>query len=524
MIRSSEELQRNSQQTDGNNPPSTLLLLAGVLALVFIALPIFYLFRLAIRSDGQTLSLLIFRAKTAEVIFTTISLATLVSLFATVLGVMLAWTLHNVKIPYSNLFRALVMIPIAIPSYIYAYCWLSLETLPRGYFSALIVLTLATTPYIILATFSAFARIDLAQLEIAQTLGNNPIQLFARIIFPQIRNTVLAGSLLIVLYVFSDFGAVSLLGVDTLTRAIQNTYQGSYDRSSAAVLAIILLLLSAVVIVRENLWRNESCQAKASTSITKAGKKYAEGKVRVLALTLIVGYILIALVLPMSLLVQRFFARERELDLYNIFNVTSSTILVSALGAVLAIAIAIPLALLTLTGSRLGKIAEWGVLIVHALPGIVMGLALVAFGSKFPFIYQTLMLLAIAYSILFLARSVGFISVSISRVPMNLVEISSTLGKNKRETFFRVILPLALPGILSGALLVFLSAMRELPATLMLRPTGFETLATEIWSSANIFRFSEAAPYALLLVIFSAIPAFLISRPDRQNSNRGEIS
>lgn len=524
MFDTSEELPRNLRESNGDNRPSTLLLLAGVVALAFVALPIFYLFRLAQRSDVETLTLLLFRPKTVEIIFTTISLATLVSLFATVLGLTLGWTLHNVKLPRSNLFRALVMIPIAIPSYIYAYCWLSLEALPRGYFSALIVLTLATTPYIILATFSAFSRIDLAQLEVAQTLGDNPVQLFTRVIFPQIRNTILAGSLLVALYVLSDFGAVSLLGVDTLTRTIQNTYQGSYDRSSAAVLALILLVLSALVIFRENLWRNESYHAKTSASITKAGKKYTGKRVRILASTLIVAYILVALLLPMSLLIQRFITRERALDLSNLFNVTSSTIVVSAVGAVLAIAIAIPLALLSLTRSRLGKFAEWGVLLVHALPGIVMGLALVSFGAQFSFIYQTLILLAIAYSILFLARSVGFISSSISRVPKNLEEISSTLGKNRRATFFRVTLPLALPGILSGALLVFLSAMKELPATLMLRPTGFETLATEIWSSANIFRFSEAAPYALLLVIFSAIPAFLISRPDRQNSNRGEIS
>ncbi|MBM3703823.1 MAG: iron ABC transporter permease [Actinobacteria bacterium] len=524
MLDTNEKLPRNLRESNRDNRPSTLLLLAGVVALAFVALPIFYLFRLAKRSDVETLTLLIFRAKTAEIIFTTISLATLVSLFATVLGLTLAWTLHNVKIPRNNLFRALVMIPIAIPSYIYAYCWLSLEALPRGYFSALIVLTLATTPYIILATFSAFSRIDLAQLEVAQTLGDNPLRLFTRVIFPQIRNTILAGSLLVTLYVLSDFGAVSLLGVDTLTRAIQNTYQGSYDRSSAAVLAIILLILSALVIFRENLWRNESYHTITSSSITKAGKKYTQRRVRILASTLIVAYILVALLLPMSLLIQRFVTRERALDLSNLFNVTSSTIVVSAIGAVLAIAISIPLALLSLTGSRLGKFAEWGVFLVHALPGIVMGLALVSFGAQFSFIYQTLILLAIAYSILFLARSVGFISSSISRVPKNLEEISSTLGKNKRETFFRVTLPLALPGILSGALLIFLSAMKELPATLMLRPTGFETLATEIWSSANIFRFSEAAPYALLLVIFAAIPAFLISRPDRQNSNRGEIS
>ena len=151
-----------------------------------------------------------------------------------------------------------------------------------------------------------------------------------------------------------------------------------------------------------------------------------------------------------------------------------------------------------------------------------MGLALVSFGSEFPLVYQTTGLLAFAYSILFLARSVGSIRTSFAKVPINLTEIASTLGQTKSRIFYRVTLPLAAPGVLTGTLLVFLSAMKELPATLMLRPTGFETLATEIWNNTAIFRFSEAAPYALLLVAIAAIPTFLISRPDR-DSERGEL-
>lgn len=513
-----------SSKMEATTKSSPILFLAGVVALTFVGLPIFYLIRMVANSEAATLRLVIFRLKTVEIIFTTISLALLVSLLATALGLALGWSLQNVVIPRANLFRALVMIPIAIPSYIYAYCWLALDVLPRGYLAAVVVLTLTTTPYIVLASMAAFARIDIAQLEVAETLGHNPFRLFTQIIFPQIRNTILAGSLLIALYVFSDFGAVSLLGVDTLTRAIQNTYQGSYDRSSAAVLALILLMLSALVIIRENLWRNESYTAKASATITKSVKQYSKGKVKHAAVALIISYTIIALLVPLSILVQRFLSRENALDIASLISATTSTIVVSAAGAILALTVAIPLALLTLTGSRIGRFAQWGILIVHTLPGIVMGLALVAFGAQFSFIYQTIGLLALAYAILFLARSVGFITSSISRVPRNLEEISATLGKNNRQTLLKITIPLALPGILSGALLIFLSAMKELPATLMLRPTGFETLATEIWSSANIFRFSEAAPYALLLVISSAIPAFLISRPDKATSERGDLS
>jgi iron(III) transport system permease protein len=331
---------------------------------------------------------------------------------------------------------------------------------------------------------------------------------------------------LVSLYVLSDFGAVSLLGVDTFTRAIQNTYQGSFDRSSAAVLALMLVALSGIVISIEVQSRNRSRIFKGSVSITKQVAPITATRVRIIATSFLALYILAALIIPMGVLALRFFARPRPIDYFEISQAALSTILVSSLGAIFALLLAIPLALLALRASLLGKVAERGVLLVNALPGVVMGLALVALGSDFPFIYQTVGLLGIAYSVLFLARSVGTIRTSLSRVPENLTEIAATLGQSRGRIFYRVTLPLAAPGVLTGTLLVLLSSMKELPATLMLRPTGFETLATEMWSNTAIFRFSEAAPYALLLVIIAAIPTFLISRPDKnyvEERSREEI-
>ena len=106
-------------------------------------------------------------------------------------------------------------------------------------------------------------------------------------------------------------------------------------------------------------------------------------------------------------------------------------------------------------------------------------------------------------------------SSSLSRVPSSVKEVAATLGMNQWSVVRKVIAPIAAPGIGIGTILVFLTAMKELPATLMLRPTGFETLATQIWSAGSINRFNEAAPYALILVLVAAIPTFLISRPDQ---------
>ena len=507
---------------DSNGLTSPTLIVAALFSLALVSLPLIYLFKRAGQSDVETLKLIIFRAKTLEVLFTTVALVASVALLATIVGFGIAWSLHYLKLPFPNVIRALAVLPIAIPSYVFTYSYLSLDLFPGGFLAAVTVLTLSTAPYVILASIAALRRIDSSQIDVAQTLGLNQFQILVRITLPQVRNALSAGALLVSLYVLSDFGAVSLLGVDTFTRAIQNTYQGSFDRSGAAVLALMLVAVSSLVISLETSTRRRSRLIRSSVSITRKPDQIQTLKVRFIATSLISIYLVSALFAPLAVLIYRFFTRPEPINVPGLTHAAVSTVMVSSLGAAIALILALPVAILALRASALGRVAERGVLLVNALPGIVMGLALVAVGSDFPWAYQTIGLLALSYSILFLARSVGSIRNSLARVPENLTEIAATLGQSKSRIFYRITLPLAAPGVLTGTLLVFLSAMKELPATLMLRPTGFETLATEIWNNTAIFRFSEAAPYALLLVAIAAIPTFLISRPD-QGSERGEL-
>jgi len=489
-----------------------------------VAIPILYLIRRALDSESQTIATVVLRRKTLEILLTTLGLTTLVVVLATIVGVTMAWILHNVELPFANLFRALVILPIAIPSYVFTFSWISLYPSLQGFLAAVFVLVLSTTPFVTLAALSALKRVDWSQHEVAQTLGLNTAATFFKVTLPQIRNSVTAGSLLVALYVLSDFGAVSLLGVDTFTRSIANLYRGSFDRSTAAVLALILVLISAVIIAIESRTRSRSKLVKSSTRIITTPQLIKALKSRVIATFIAVTYVFLSLVLPLALLVIRFISNTTNIDYSNLMRAAISTIIASSLGAFIALLLALPLGILVQQGSGLARVADKGVLMVHALPGIVMGLALVAFGSEFRWLYQTLGLLAFAYALLFMAKSVGAVRTSLSRVPQNLVDISATLGQSRSQTLRKVVLPLSAPGILSGTLLVFLAAMKELPATLMLRPTGFETLATEMWTYTSIFRFSEAAPYALLLVLVAAIPTFLINRPDKNDSGEGDPS
>jgi iron(III) transport system permease protein len=164
------------------------------------------------------------------------------------------------------------------------------------------------------------------------------------------------------------------------------------------------------------------------------------------------------------------------------------------------------------------KFANWlenGLMITHALPGVVVGLSLVALGARYlPWMYQTIFLLAFAYALLFIANSLGAVRNSLEKIPARLDEVSRSLGQTYGQTLRRVILPIATPGIFSGWLLVFVTAMKELPATLMLKPTGFETLSTSLWTATSISQYSQAAPYALALILIASLPSYLLNRPN----------
>ena len=186
----------------------------------------------------------------------------------------------------------------------------------------------------------------------------------------------------------------------------------------------------------------------------------------------------------------------------------------SLLAALLTTLLALPIAILIVRRpGRLSRLFEQIAYAGFALPGIVVALAFVFFGiNVFPSLYQTLPMLLAAYVILFIPQAIGAERASLLQLSPALGDAGRSLGRGPLAVFRRVTLPLVRPGLIGGALLVFLTAMKELPATLMLRPTGFETLATEMWSRTEVAAYGAAAPYALALVLVAAVPAALLAR------------
>ena len=487
----------------------------GVVAALALIPFVYLLVRASQKPVGEIAQLLI-RPKTLEVLATTSALVLCVVITTVVMGVLMASGLHFVRLPFRGLLLIPTVLPLAIPSYVFTYTWVALIPGFSGFFAAAFILSITTLPYVILATLSGLRTVDSSQIEVARSLGLTLPQIFRRVVFPQVKGHISAGALLAALYTISDFGAVSLLNVETLTVTIQNMYRASYDRSAAAVISFVLIAFSTIVVLADERIKRQTPDSNVVKAYSTKNTLISSTWLRVTVIATVALYALNAVLIPFYVLITRFFSNRVAIDWGDLLTASISTISVAALGALIALVLSAPLGIiLSGTPTRVGRTAQRIITIGHGLPGVVVGLAIVSIGSKLGALYQTTFLLAFAYALLFLAKSVASMNSSLSRVPSSVKDVASTLGMNQWNVIKKVVAPIAAPGIGLGTILVFLTAMKELPATLMLRPTGFETLATQIWSAASINRFNEAAPYALILVLIAALPTFLISRPDK---------
>lgn len=511
---------RASLSQSARNQRTLRTVLNGAVGVVsaLALIPFVYLIIRAGQKPGGEIAQLIIREKTVEVLATTSALVLCVVVTTVVMGVLMASGLHFVRLPFRALLLIPTVLPLAIPSYVFTYTWIALVPGFSGFLAAAFILSITTLPYVILATLAGLRTVDSSQIEVARSLGLTLPQTFRRVVFPQVKGHISAGALLAALYTISDFGAVSLLNVETLTVTIQNMYKAAYDRGAAAVISLVLIAFSTIVVLADERVKRQTPDSNVVKTYSTKSTLINNAWLRVAIVATIALYALNAVLIPFYVLISRFLSNQVAIDWAGILTASVSTISVAALGALIALVLSAPIGIiLSSSSTRVGRTAQRIITIGHGLPGVVVGLAIVSIGSKLGALYQTTFLLAFAYALLFLAKSVASMSSSLSRVPTSVKDVAATLGMNNWMVIKKIVAPIAAPGIGLGTILVFLTAMKELPATLMLRPTGFETLATQIWSAASVNRFNEAAPYALILVLIAALPTFLISRPDKSD-------
>jgi iron(III) transport system permease protein len=508
----------------GSRPP--LLLAAAAAAVVaLVCLPLVYLL-IRVVDGGSDAWGVLGRERVLELVGNTVLLVVLVTGAALVLGVPLAWLVARTDLPARRFWAVTAALPLVIPSYVAALALLATFG-PRGFLQqvleepfgvervpeiyglpgAVLALTISTYPYVYLLGAAALRDLDPALEEASRGLGRSRWETFRRVTLPVLRPSLGAGALLVALYTLSDFGAVSLMQYNSLTRAIYVQYRSLFDRTPAAALALVLVALTAIVLVLEHYARGRVRYHRRSPGTARPAPRIRLGRWRWPAFGFCGAVVGFALVLPLAVMVywlERAVSLGRELG--DVWGPALNSLFASTLAAGVAVAAALPVAVLAVRyEARWTRALERLSYSSNALPGIVIALSLVFFGANYAgFAYQTLGLLVFAYVVRFFPQAVASSHSALLRVDPRLEEAARGLGKSPRRAFATVTAPLVAPGLLAGAALVFLSTMKELPATLLLAPIGFDTLATEVWTATTVAAYSEAALPALLLVVFSA--------------------
>lgn len=515
-------------------PRLPLLLAVPALAVMaLLALPLVYL---AVRAGtgGSAAWEILGRASTARLVGRTVGLAAAVAGTSVLVGVPLAWLVTRTDLPLRRMWFGLSALPLVIPSYVAALALIGafsprgllqqalegpfgVERLPEiyGFPGALLALTLSTVPYVFLLAAASFREVDPALEEAARGLGRSRTATFFTVTLPLVRPGIVAGALIAALYTISDFGAVSLMRYDTLTRAIFTQYRSLLHREPAAVLGLLLVAITAVVLLIEIRARGRARLHRSAPGSTRRAQPVALGRWRGVATAGVALVTLVLLVIPVAVLVywlQRGIARGEDLSLP--IGPAVSSLLLALAAAALALVAALPVAVLARRhAAPWTRGLERGSYISNALPGIVVALALVFFAARYvPGIYQTLPLLLVAYLVRYFPQALAGVDGALGAVNPRLEEAARGLGRRPFGVMRSVTLPLMKAGLVSGGTLVFLSVLRELPATLVLRPTGFETLATEVWSATAVGRYSQAAVPALALMLVALPFLWLGSR------------
>jgi iron(III) transport system permease protein len=488
----------------------------AVLTVLFSLIPFGYLLVRVFGAGFDSFVELAEKTRTLELLANSLLLALAVSASAMLIGTLQAWIAVRSNLPGRKVFAVLAALPLAIPSYVAAYSWVAVIPGFSGFFAAWLLLTVGTAPLVYLSVSAALARFDSATEEVASSLGAGKFAVLRKVTWPNIKGATLSGGLLSALYVLSDFGAVSIVRYDTFTRAIYNAYRASFDRNLAATLALILVAVTVLVLIVESRSRGKK---PIGTVIANRLNRIDLRIWKLPLVALLTGIASVSLVVPLASLTRWSIVGLPETNWQEVSEALFSSIYLSVSGGMLTALLAVAIALIVVRfKTRLGFVLERSVWLTHATPGIVVALSLVYFSNQVaPWIYQTLFLVLIAYVALFLPNALSAISIPLSQSPTSLDEVSASLGLTKLQTLRRVVLPIAGPGIFAATTLVILTVLKELPATLLLRPTGVETLATRLWTETGVAAFSTAAPYALLLVLLAGIPAWLLNRAIRKD-------
>jgi iron(III) transport system permease protein len=501
----------------GARRPVALLTLSWLVAAV-LALPLVFLLIEARGAGAADVWRLIFRPLTGSLLWNTVRLTVVVTLACAVIGTAAAWFVERTDLPGRRAWAVLVVVPLAIPDFVVSFGWSSLWTWAHGFFGAVIVMTLAVYPLVYLPVAASLRTADPGQEEVARSLGSGRVRTFARITLGQAKGAIAGGCLLVALAVLAEYGAFEIVGYQTFTTEIFSEFNG-YSFAASCALSLVLVVLSLLVLTGEGMLRSRGRVSRSGPMVQRITPPQRLGRARWPVLALFAALVLAALGVPVAAAAY-WMAAGLPPALSGGANVSlldaaGHTAAYSGTAAALATIMAIPVALLAIRhGGRMRLFLERSTYLVLGMPGVVIAFALSYFTERYAagFGYGSSMLLVVCYAIMFFPLALVGVKASLARAPVSLDDVARSLGRRRLEVLYRITLRLAGPGLVAAFCLVFLSAVTELTATLLLIPTGTQTLATQFWSYESNLSYSQAAPFALVMIVVAAVPSCVLGR------------
>lgn len=529
--------------------------LAALVVSAFVAMPIVAIFLIGLSGDGENWQHMLFNVVPRAASRTLLLLALTGALTACI-GIVSAWLVASCDFPFRRLLSVALVLPLAIPSYLAAYAFGEfldftgpVQSLYRSLFGfasardysfpdvrslggAVLVMSAVLYPYVYLACRSMFLMQGRAAADVARTLGAGPFRVFSRVQIPMARPAIMVGLTLVMMETLNDIGAVEYLGVNTLTFSIYDTWLNRGSLAGAAQIASVLLVFVVLLLwIERRARRRQRFASQKTTAVTidavrlKLSGWRGWGAGLLCALPVIVGF-----VVPVAVLAG--FAARRLGDFAEprLIKALGHSVAVSSSAALLTVILAFVLAYAARTDrSRLTAGASRLASLGYGIPGTVLGIGvliplagfdnfldgmlrqslgvssgLLLSGTGFAIVY--------AATVRFLTMAEGTIDAGFQKLSPHLDMAARTLGRNGLQTLSQVLLPNMRPAVLTSALLVFIETLKELSATILLRPFNFNTLATLVYEDASRSKVQDASVAAIIIILAGLIPVILVSR------------
>ncbi len=476
-----------------------------------------------------------------------------VSMGASLIGVSTAWLVTACRFPGRSIMQWALLLPLAVPAYILAYVYTEIlefygpvQTLLRSIFGwtsvqdywfppvrsmagAIVMLSLVLYPYIYLLVRVAFLEQSICTLEASRSLGCGPWRSFFKVALPLARPALVAGLALVIMETLNDYGTVQYFSVDTFSVGIYRTWFNMGERIAASQLAACLLIFVLGLLLLEQ-WSRRQTRYYQSISRYQAAIPYHLTSGRALLAGLVCALpIGLGFLLPAGVLLQMALSNVTERFSQRFWTLATHSLILALLTAAIGMVLSLVLAYgLRLRPTQVMNVAVRTAAIGYAIPGSVIAVGVlipvghldnaIDAGMKAHFGISTGLLLSgtitalvFAYLVRFLAVAFNTVESSLTRIKPSLDDAARSLGHNASQTLLRVHAPLMTGGLLTAMMLVFVDVMKELPATLIMRPFNFDTLAVEVYRLASDERLAEAAAPALAIVVVGIVPVILLS-------------